>query len=109
VAIGQPTVLDSPDLSTGEVILEPEYEAGLITPCAVPSSGGFCVLPNFGTLTVPNNQWSIPGADWSVGLLRLDAEGQYPSGNTYGNPSYVTSGPRANSGSFSWVFGTSPT
>lgn len=99
----------APDLTTGEIIFEPEWETGYITVCSVPSSGGYCVLPNFGTMTVANNAWAVPGADWSSALLRMDAQGQYPSGTTYANPSYLTSGARFTSGSFSWVYGTSAT
>lgn len=99
----------TPDLSTGEVIVEPAWESGPITSCSVPSGGGYCVLPNFQPIIVPNNYWTVPGGSWAASYQRMDAEGQYPSGSTFANPGYITSGYYANSGTFQWTYGTSPT
>jgi hypothetical protein len=98
----------TPDLTTGEVVVEPEYETGIFNQCHVPSGGGYCVLPNFGSIPVPSNLWTVPGGSWCAALLRTEAQGQYPSGNTYAIPGYITSGGLSVSGSFSWTYSSSP-
>jgi hypothetical protein len=94
-----------PSLETGEVIVESEHVSGLLNPCGVPASGGYCVIPNFGTITVPKNGWSVPGGGWATGLIRYDADDTH---GHYSNPDYLTSGSSTVSGGFSWSWSTSP-
>jgi hypothetical protein len=94
-----------PSLATGEVIVESAYATGLINPCGVPANGGYCVMPNFGTITVPNNGWGVPGGTWATGLIRYDADDTH---GHYANPNYLTSGSSTMSGGFSWSWSTSP-
>ena len=95
-----------PSLTTSELIVEAPV-GGLINECGVPA-GYQCVMPNFGTVTFPNNTWGPSGADWSIGYLRcIAADGHSPLSN-FANPGYFTSGSLTKSGQWSVSWGTNP-
>ena len=96
------------DTESSEWVVEAPTAVASGSDCGV-QQGYLCVLPNYGSFTIPNNSFGTTplSADFALGLLRtIGDESHQPS--DYSKPSYLTNGPISNSGGWTVTWGTTP-